>query len=115
MAGGSGPKFATLESLRDLIDQTVEVEIEGAGLFELRQISVLQFIEMQETATDDDGDIDEWVATKLLLSAAVVQPPLGDDEELIGMLPVGITQALAKEIARVSGTDEDFGGGSPTE
>jgi len=108
-------EFATLESLRALSDETTTVDIDGVGQFEIRALSVREFIEMQEDAKGDDGEVDEWEATRLLLSAAVVKPPLGDDIDLLGSLPLAVTKRLTKEIARVAGTDPDFGGGSPTE
>lgn len=108
------PEFATLESLKELTETTKIVEKEGVGAFELGLVSVQEFLDMQKTTTDDDGVVDEWEATKLLLSTAVLNPPLADDEVLLGSLPIGVTKWLTEEIAKFAGIDQDFGDGSPT-
>lgn len=122
MPSGSGKtqqskaaKFATLESLKELTDQRKTIEIDGFGTFEIRQLSVQEFLTMQEDALGDDGEFDEWEGTKLLLSASVTQPPLADDPDLIGDLPLSLTRQLTEQIAAFSGTDDSFTGGSPTE
>ena len=109
------PEFATLDSLRELTDQTKEIELEGVGRFLIRKISVREFLDMQEAAIGEDGEVDEWEGTKLLIQTSVVTPDLSEDEDLLGALPISVTKELTKAIAEFAGTDDNFTEGSPTE
>lgn len=113
MADTQGPpEFATLESLQTLVEETTVIET-SAGAFEIKKISVFEFLEMQKEATVD-GETDDWTATRLLMAAAVVKPPIGDDEELLGRLPIGLLKELTTGISDFAGVGEDFTGGSQT-
>lgn len=107
------PKFATLESLQTLVEETTVIDT-SAGAFEIKKISVFEFLEMQKEAETDDGATDEWVATKLLMAAAVIKPPIGEDENLLASLPVGLLKELVAGISEFAGVGEDFTGGSRT-
>lgn len=107
------PEFATLESLQTLVEETDVIET-SAGAFEIKKISVFEFLEMQKEA-EVDGETDEWTAMRLLMAAAVVKPPIGDDEELLASLPIGLLKELTVGISRFAGVGEDFTGGQPTE
>ena len=107
----AGPVFATLNSLEELVNETGVVET-SAGAFEVKKISVYEFLEMQKDA-EIDGETDEWLATKLLMAAAIVQPVI--DEDLLARLPIGLLKELAEGISEFAGVGEDFTGGSPTE
>ena len=105
------PKFATQESLQTLVEETGVIET-SAGAFKVKKISVYEFLEMKKDAVVA-GETDEWLATKLLMAAAIVQPVI--DEDLLARLPIGLLKELTKGISAFAGVGEDFTEGQQTE
>ena len=78
----------------------------------VKRVWVTGFLERKKDAVED-GETDEWLATKLLMAAAIVQPVI--DEDLLARLPIGLLKELTVGISAFAGVGEDFTEGQQTE